>query len=342
VVRENIKSIENYNETMSTKSEASSIDAGKPAIKKSRVTWEEIKKHPTKRFIDYIGPTGIWILLYYVFSIFMMITLNLVRIGWSAEAIFGAPTYFSQLFISYGLNAGKIESNPLDTTIDFYFQRVDYGNFLTVAAWLFAPMIIYVLGIFIALLPGSGYPQIFGDFSYKLNFQYFHQYVPLLTTRIGEEGEILGKGGGFFFLIAWVPILLTIIIGAIITRKIFKEQEEKNINVIKLMMYNLLAGFIVGLQMATITGKIEFNLRGTFRTIFASEYENYGYFFSGEYHPNSILITSWFINFIPTFLAVIYYGFYNSVVDQIMKGTRKTGQLTADELEKVDKKTITK
>ncbi|HUT80541.1 MAG TPA: hypothetical protein VMZ29_04990 [Candidatus Bathyarchaeia archaeon] len=292
------------------------------------VMWKQMKNQEIKRFIDYIGPTGIWLLLYYVFSLFMMIVLNIVRIGWSFEAIFGAPTYFSQLFISYGLNAGKVPTDPLDFDNVYYLQRIDYGNFLTSASWLFAPMIVYVLGIFISMLTGSGFPQPIGDFAFNTNFQYFHQYVPLLNEN---------KGGGFYFLIAWVPIILAIVIGAIMTNRIFRDKKNKNVNVIRIFLFSLIAGFIVGLQMGTITGTVQFKIRGAFRTIFLNSYQNEGYLFSGEYNPNTILITSWFINFIPAFMAVIWYGLYNSFIKQIHKQTRKNGMLTAEEIEQADK-----
>ncbi|MBN1328431.1 MAG: hypothetical protein JXA54_03050 [Candidatus Heimdallarchaeota archaeon] len=289
------------------------------------VRWEQMKNQSTKRFIDYIGPTGIWLFLYYIFSLFMMIVLNIIRIGWSTEAIFGAPTYFCQLFINFGLNAGKVPSDPLDFTNAYYLQKIDYHNFLTNASWLFAPMIIYVLGIFLSMLTGSGFPQPIGDFHYNTNFQYFHQYVPLLNET---------KGGGFYFLIAWVPILLATLLGAIITRRLFRDEKSKNVNVIRIFLFNLIAGFIVGMQMATLTGTVQFSIKGTFRTIFLNSYQNTGYFFDGQYHPNTILITSWFINFIPAFLAVFWYGFYNSIEKQIIKKFRKNGQLTAAEMDK--------
>ncbi|RLI70913.1 hypothetical protein DRO91_06235 [Candidatus Heimdallarchaeota archaeon] len=128
---------------------------------------DEIKNYPVKRFIDYVGPTGLWLFLYYLFSLFMMIVLNIARIGWSLESIFAAPRYFAELFINYGLNAGKIEADPLDQELDFYFKRNDFSNFMTSASWIFAPMIIYVLGIFLSILPASGFQQPIGDFNYK-------------------------------------------------------------------------------------------------------------------------------------------------------------------------------
>ncbi|NHJ86388.1 MAG: hypothetical protein FK734_13070, partial [Asgard group archaeon] len=208
-------------------------------------TWDEVKKYPVKKMIDYIGPTGIWLLSYYFASIFMMIVLNIARLGWTAEAIFAAPSYFAQIFINYGLNSGKIEAEPLDQENDFYYAKADYSNFLTSAAWLFAPMIIYILGIFINILPGSGYPQPIGDYDYLVNFQYFHDFVPFLNDT---------KTGGFYFLVAWLPMILSVIVGAFVSKRLFRSKRQINVNVLKIMLFNLIAAFIVGMQMGVMTG----------------------------------------------------------------------------------------
>jgi len=318
---------------MSTSTEKS---GGETSQRKARVL-EEIKDYPVKRFIDYVGPTGLWLFIYYLCSIFMMIVLNIARLGWSLEAIFGAPRYFAELFINFGLNAGKIEADPLDQELDFYFKRNDFNNAMTSGAWIFAPMIIYVLGIFLSILPASGFQQPIGNYDYKTNFLYFHQFVPFLRTGVNNQGDMI-KTGGFYFLIAWLPIIASVLIGAIVNKRVFKEKEQKTVNVIKIMLFNLLAGFAVGMQMAVITGRVEFHFVEAIRVIITNSKENTGLIFTGEYHPISILLTSWFINFIPMFSAVAWYIVYANFEDAILKrSTKKRGDLTTQQYEAVQK-----
>ncbi|NHK31581.1 MAG: hypothetical protein FK730_09530 [Asgard group archaeon] len=297
-------------------------------IKKSRVTWNEIIKHPTKRLIDYVGPTGIWLLSYYISSLFMMVVLNIARTGWSFEAIFAAPLYMAQIFINYGLNSGKVKDD-IDPYNAIYYERSDINNAMTSGAWLFAPLLIYVLGIFFVILPGSGFPQPLGDYNFETNFMYFHQFVPFLNEN---------KGGGFYFLIVWLPLILSILIGAFVSKRFFKGKKQPIVSLVKVFVFNLLAGFAVGLQMGVVTGGVEFNLRGAFQTILTSDYDNIGYFFYGEYHPNTIMITSWFINFIPTFMAIAWYALYGNLEDLILGKKKRVALLAAEEIEKEIKK----
>jgi hypothetical protein len=319
VLRENIKKYVTYNQFMSSETETETKEKKVPEI---RVALKEVMKHPTKRVIDYIGPTGLWLFLYYASSLFVMIVINIARIGWSLEAIFKAPIYITQLFLSYGLNAGKVEDTSIGN--DVYYDKVDFDNFMISAAWFFAPMIIYVLGIIFVILPSTGFPQPIGDYPERQNFLYFHNFVPFLNEN---------KRGGFYFLIVWVPLIVSIVLGAFLSKRFFKEGKgQPNINVIHIMIFNLLAGFVVGLQMGLITGSVDFDIRGALRTIFTNSYDNEGYFFSGQYHPNSIMITSWFINFLPLFVAVLYFAVYGSIEDRIL-GKHKIDA----ELEKVEK-----
>ncbi len=310
---------------MSTMNETKPVEVDNAEEVESRIVkaWKEAREFPAKRMVDYLGPTGIWIFAYYFSSLFMMIVLNIARLGWSFEAIFSAPIYFAQIFLNYGLNSGKVISDPLDTANDFYYQKIDFGNALTSTSWIFAPFIIYVLGIFIALLPFSGYPQPIGDFDYLLNFRYFHHFVPFLTERANGT-----KGGGFYFLIAWLPIILSVLISAFVAKRVFsgEEGQTRNINVLKIMLFNLLVGFIVGMQMGTLTGTVRFRFGGALRSIFTSSYENEGYSFDGQYNPNTILVTSWFINFIPMILATLWHLIYSPLEDSIVKGVNNSGK----------------
>ena len=197
------------NQTMSTTNESQSnaetqATEEKPKDFKSRLAaaWEEAKSFETKKMKDYVGPTGIWLLIYYGISLFVMIAMNIARVGWSGEAIFAAPAYFAQLFINFGLNAGKVMDKSTD--VGFYNQKIVFNSALTSASWLFAPMIIYVLGILFAILSGSGWAMPVGDYSFNLNHRYFHDYTVLLNSD--------NKGGGFYFLLVWLPIILSILI----------------------------------------------------------------------------------------------------------------------------------
>ncbi|NHJ48106.1 MAG: hypothetical protein FK733_09990 [Asgard group archaeon] len=283
-------------------------------IKKSRVTWNEIKNHPSKRLVDYIGPTGFWLLIYYASSLFMMIVLNIARIGWSLEAIFTAPMYIAQIFINYGLNSGKVEDTTVGSENDFMYEKADLDNVMTSAAWLFAPMVVYVLGLLMIILNGAGYPQPVGDYDYLLNFQYFHQFVPFLNEN---------KSGGFYFLIVWLPIIISTVIAAFVSKRLFREGiKQPNINVIRILLFNILVGFAVGMQLGVITGDVEFKFRGAIGTILTNDYDNWGYFFYGQYNPNSIMFTSWFINFIPLFIGVAWHALYGNIEDRILGKNR--------------------
>ncbi len=275
---------------MSAINEKIEKESAEPAESRIASTWKEASNFPTKRILDYIGPTGLWLICFYLASIFMMIVLNIARIGFTGEAIFSAPTYFTQLFISYGLNAGKIEAPPPDILlelpayldVDYGLQKIDFANALTSGAWLFAPLVIYVLGLFLVILPGSGFPQPVGDFDYLTNFQYFHHFVPFLGFTVDPETNIMTTTGAFYFLIAWLPIILACLIGAFVTKRIFKEKKNRSISVLKLMVFNLAAGFIVGMQMGTITGEVNFRITGALKTIFTNSYDNTGYYSTGQ------------------------------------------------------------
>lgn len=330
---------------MSTINEKIEKESAEPAESRIASTWKEASNFPTKRILDYIGPTGLWLICFYLASIFMMIVLNIARIGFTGEAIFSAPTYFTQLFISYGLNAGKTEAPPPDILlelpayldVDYGLQKIDFANALTSGAWLFAPLVIYVLGLFLVILPGSGFPQPVGDFDYLTNFQYFHHFVPFLGFTVDPVTNIMTTTGAFYFLIAWLPIILACLIGAFVTKRIFKEKKNRSINVLKLMVFNLAAGFIVGMQMGTITGEVNFRITGALKTIFTSSYDNTGYYFSGQYHPNTILIVSWFVNFIPMIMAAVWYLLYDPLEDNIIKAAKYTGAFTSKTIKRMSR-----
>lgn len=297
----------------------STINEEKEApIQDSRVVsqWDKIKTFQTKQFKDYVGPTGIWMLSYYFTSIFVMICLNIARVGWSGEAIFAAPSYFAQLFINFGLNAGKVQADASDTVNDFYFEKIEFGRALISASWLFAPMIIYVLGILFAFLTGSGYPQPEGYFDYLQNFRYFHERTVLLWGDVENNR----KGGGFYFVLVWIPIIVATLAGAFVSKRIYEDKKQANsFNVVKMMGFNLLAGFIVGYQMAYMTGRVAVSFGGSIKTIFTNSYDNFGFYFSGQYNPHSIIITTWFINLIPIFAAALWYIMYHQIEDSIIK-----------------------
>jgi hypothetical protein len=309
---------------MSTVNKKTEQESADPAESRIASAWKEAVKFPTKRLLDYIGPTGLWLICYYLASIFMMMVLNIARLGWTGEAIFSAPTYFAQLFINFGLNSGKIKAPDLDRENDFYYQKIDFDNALSSASWIFAPMIIYVLGIMLTILPDSGFPQPIGDFDYQTNFRYFHHFVPFLGFDIDPDTNIMFTTGVFYFLIAWLPIILACVIGAFVTKRVFPEKKNRSISVLKFMIFNLVVGFIVGMQMGTMTGEVNFRITGAIRTIFTNSYDNTGYFFTGEYHPNTILVVSWFVNFIPMILAAVWYLIYDPLEDQTIRLAKAT------------------
>lgn len=296
----------------------SSINEAKEQQQESKImnTWDKMKSFKAKPFKEYLGPTGIWMLSYYFISIFVMIAMNVARVGWSGEAIFAAPAHFAQLFLNYGLNAGKIAA-PLDTANDFYLEKIEFNRPLMSASWLFAPMIVYVIGLLLSIVSGSGYPQPAGGFDYLENFYYFHERTVALNGDPLADNP--GKSGGFYFLIVWLPIILSAIIGAIVSKRLFKDpKQHKSFNVIKLMLYNLFAGFIVGLQMGYMTGKVTFSIWGSIVTILTSSYENTGYIFSGQYNPNVIMFTSWFVNFITIIIIATVYIIYSPLEDKVV------------------------
>jgi hypothetical protein len=164
------------------------------------------------------------------------------------------------------------------------------------------------------ILNGAGYPQPVGDYDYLLNFQYFHQFVPFLNED---------KSGGFYFLIVWLPIIISVVIAAFVSKRLFRERKgQPNINVIRILIFNLIAGFAVGLQLGVLTGRVEFQFRGAIGTILTNDYDNWGYFFYGQYHPNSIMFTSWFINYIPLAIAVAWHALYGNIEDRILRRNR--------------------
>ncbi|MHA1739532.1 MAG: hypothetical protein ACTSXA_00965 [Candidatus Heimdallarchaeota archaeon] len=306
----------------------------KPKDFKSRLAaaWDEAKSFETKKLKNYIGPTGIWLLIYYGISLFVMIALNIARAGWSGEAIFAAPAYFAQLFINFGLNAGKVMDKSTD--VGFYNQKIVFNSTLTSASWLFAPMIIYVLGILFSILSGSGWAMPVGDYSFNLNHRYFHDYTVLLNSE--------NKGGGFYFLLVWLPIILSILIGAIVAKHIFPDKENRGISVIKLMVYNLAVGLIVGLQMSRITGTVFIRPGLWLKAIFTNEFygdvieANLGYenYYTSFYNPFVIMTASWFTSFIPMFSAAIWYTVYNNNEEKVIGGIKNIPTWTKETNEK--------
>ncbi|MBD3190016.1 MAG: hypothetical protein GF308_05210 [Candidatus Heimdallarchaeota archaeon] len=254
---------------------------------------ENAKQPTVKRFKYYIGPTGIWLLAYYFSSLFIMICLNIARVGWSGEAIFAAPGYFAQLFINYGLNAGKVD--------EFTYEKIEFNRALESASWLFSPWILYVLGFLFAILVDSGYPSPAEDYSYLDNYLYFHERTVALDSS---------KNGGFYFLIYWLPLIFATLIGAFISRRLF-DKDEVEISVLKVGLFNIILGFIVGLQMGVMTGDYSVSFVGFFRTIFGISEENTAVIFTGHYHPNGIMIMSWFLNLVPLIIVAVWYRVYN-------------------------------
>ncbi len=316
----------------------STINEEKDQQHESKVmaTWDKMKSFKAKPFKQYVGPSGVWILCYYFISLFIMIAMNIARVGWSGEAIFAAPAHFAQLFLNYGLNAGKVAADPLDVVNDFYLEKIEFGRPLMSASWLFAPMIVYVIGMLLSILSSSGYPQPIGDYGYLENFYYFHERTVALSGDPLADNP--GKSGGFYFLIVWLPILLSALAGAIISKRLFKDdpKQHKSFNVIKIMMFNLLVGFIVGLQMGYMTGEVTVSLWGTFKTIFTSSYENSGYMFTGQYNPNVLMFTSWFVNFIPIMIIAVIYLLYSPIEDKVASLFNGNMKKQANEIEKVE------
>jgi hypothetical protein len=266
-------------------------------------TLDEAMNFETKKIKHYIGPTGIWLLAYYFSSIFMMIILNIARVGFSGEAIFAAPAHFAQIFINYGLNAGKI-----DETI---FEKIEFGRTLMSASWLFSPAIVYVLGILLSFFPITGYGMPEGYYQFEDNYRYFNQHTILLT----QDGT-----NGFYFLIVWLPLILSILVSAFIVKRLFVK-EDQNVNVFGLIIFNIFLAFIVGLQMGLMTGTYDVSVLGFFGTILRGTRDNTAVVFSesGHYHPNSIWITSAFVNLIPVALVIVWYAIYNLLEDKIIE-----------------------
>jgi len=312
----------------------STVNEEKEQQQESKVmsTWDKMKSFEVKPFKEYIGPTGVWMLAYYFSSIFLMIVLNIARVGWSGEAIFAAPAYFAQLFLNYGLNAGKVLADPLDTENDYYLEKIEFNRPMMSASWIFAPIIIYVLGLMLSLLIGSGYPAPEGEYSYLENFYYFHERTVALTGDPLADNP--GKSGGFYFLIVWIPIILSAIIGAVVAKRLFKDPKvHKSFNVVKVMVFNLIMGFFVGLQLGLMTGTVRISFIGAIVTIFTSSYDNTGFIFSGHYNPNAIMIASWFINFIPIFVITFVYMLYGPIEDRVLKLIIKNPEAQAEKIE---------
>ncbi|MEA2070004.1 MAG: hypothetical protein U9O98_01800 [Asgard group archaeon] len=298
---------------MSTVTDQSNEKAEKEQKKsfKSRLkaAWKEARSYETKKMKNYLGTTGIWLLSYYVSSILIMIAMNIARVGWSAEAIFAAPAYFAQLFINFGLNAGK--------TGEFSYEKIEFNRALISASWIFAPIIIYVLGMMMSFLIGSGYPKPTGDYDYLENFYYFHERTVALNSD---------KSGGFYFFLVWLPLIISILIAAFISTRIYDKERRNDVNVFGLIFLNLLFGYIVGLQMGVMTGTYRFYIGGFFKTIFTNNRNNTGITFNGQYHPHSILIVSWFINLIPIFLVALWFAIYDSIEKQIIRLAEWSGR----------------
>lgn len=331
------------NQTMSTTNEGQNVaetqeteESSKDFKSRLAAAWEEAKSFKAKKMKSYVGPTGIWLLTYYGITLFVMIALNIARVGWSGEAIFAAPAYFAQLFLNFGLNAGKVMDSNFD--VGFYNQKIVFNSMLTSASWLFAPMIIYVLGILFSILPGAGWSMPVGNYTFNLNFRYFHDYTVLINEN--------NKGGGFYFLLVWLPIILSILIGAFVTKRIFPNKEERGISVVRIMLFNIIAGLIVGYQLSGITGQVIIKPGLWLKAIFTNEFygdvieSNLGYdnYYTSMYNPFVIMTASWFVNFIPMFAAAIWYIVYDNNEQKVIDGIKGFPQWTVQAWDKITRK----
>ncbi len=210
------------------------------------------------------SPTTVWFSSLYLTGLLSMIGFNLGREGLNLNGLTGGPSYYSRVFLYYGLNGNSTFDTPW----------VD-----GILAWIFAPFIAIWLGLTLFYLKHAGYSKNGGTFTDpdgSLYFAFFNENV------YGYGINIFGVKGNLFYIgIVWLPIITASIVTTVYMKRVKRESS-----IITRFSFNFVIAFWVGLAMAKMTDpNVSFKFQGFFDSLYENRTFNSFVIYEGEYHP---------------------------------------------------------
>ena len=242
-------------------------------------------------------PLGVWMIAIWLSSILIM---GFTAMSTAEEITFvDGPSYWLNVFLTYGLNGGQ------DVALRFVAKPF--------MKWVFAPMVSIVLGILLFILPDSGFFRNGLFPTEELNFEATHKFFSIKDIWGSDLHTAHPKWTNMYLWIVFMPVIIgTVVAGFynLIMFKLFLKRRHlpkaKN-----MLIWNLIATLITGIQMALMTGDIVLRFSGILRSLFVERKTNnfleYGLMYggTGQYHPIGLAFTMWLVNMIP-FLLVYF------------------------------------
>ena len=270
-------------------------------------TQKEVWKDWTIATGKYIGkkihsPFGIYLLSTWFISFLIMGITNTMRGG----KFFEGPSYWIDIFLTYGLNNGQNS-----------FLRLIAKPFLV---WFFAPMVVLILGWGLFLLADSGFLRNGALPIDELDFNQTQKFFSY--DNIWGQDLINPARPKWTKMYIWL-VLMPIILGAAFTGVynfiVFKLiKKDKFIpSAKKFLLVIATSCFIIGVEMALMTGNITLEFTGLFYSLFVDRTINdfiiYGTQYKtegekthpGQYHPIAVALTLWLLYLIPFFVVYL-------------------------------------
>ncbi|MDH5400970.1 MAG: hypothetical protein OEY49_00655 [Candidatus Heimdallarchaeota archaeon] len=266
-----------------------------------RIKFSNVLKLSKKEWKDIIiyrisSPSAIWFISIYVNTLFAIIGFNIVRDkdGTFFDKIFGGPSYYSRLFLTYGLNS---KSNP--------------GPWAEgMLAWIFAPFAVFFMGLGLFYLKEGGWARnsaIFSDPEGVKSYAFFSDLV------FGYETNIFGKFAGegskwnlFYIGLIWVPMFATITITILYEKKL-----DRKTSIVTRTIINFLIAIWIGTIIARVGDpSLNYDWSNLWNNVMNERERNKFVIINKEYnyHPTFIAMYFVFIQFIPSILLGLANG----------------------------------
>ncbi|MBA7542292.1 hypothetical protein ES705_34612 [subsurface metagenome] len=242
-------------------------------------------------------PFGVWMIVIWVSSILIM---GFTAMSTADDITFtGGPNYWLKVFLTYGLNGGQ--------EIALRFVSKPFIE------WIFAPMVSIVLGIILFILPESGFFRNGLFPTEELDFEATHKFFSITDIWGSGVNTAHPKWTNMYLWIVFMPIVIGTVVAGFYNFIMFKlVLKRKHLPKAKnMLIWNLIATLIVGIQMALMTGDIVLRFSGILRSLFVERKTNnfieYGLVYGGEgqYHPIGLAFTMWLVNMIPFLLVYL-------------------------------------
>jgi len=252
------------------------------------------------------SPMGTYFIFTWLTSIIIMGVTNTMRGDGEEFSFWKGPSYWMNVFLTYGLNTGQ------DISLRFIAKPV--------LVWFFAPMVTILLGFSLFILTDSGFLRNGYSIVDESDFAQTHRYFSM--DDIWGSGLInptKPKWVLMYICIVWLPVLigatLTGLYNFVVFKKILKKPYLPSVKLLLIIV--LIAALVIGTTMALMTGDIELRFRDLLYSLFVERRTNsfliYGFEYKeltgnqGQYHPIAICLTIMLIYFIP---FLITYGIF--------------------------------